>query len=305
MFPKMSATADGARIYERALRAAAGSDVDVTTALQGADLCVARYESPPYDLIVAPIDASRLSINLSAAAVRGGIRGERERDFAGRRHSLFLTPARSDVHWRRIEWSRHITIYFHRRSFDEAAGASRGAEVFDRPMTDARRPDLRPWIDALELAIVRDDPFAAEATLGLARLILASLLHRPGKGAAGLPPQIIARTRDYIATHLDSPLRVSDLAVAAGMTPSHFAHAFTTTTGCTPHRYVRERRLACAMQMLQHTRVELAEVAATCGFSSQQHLNATFRRFAGTTPGQVRRDAKPNIPILGNIGRSA
>jgi AraC family transcriptional regulator len=137
---------------------------------------------------------------------------------------------------------------------------------------------------------------AAEAADSLARLLLVRLTRRRAtemQRAAALSPTRLARLREYVAAHLAERLLVADLAAAVGLAPNHFAHVFTAQMGLPPHQFVVEMRLQRAMELLAHTRLSLAEVAATCGFASQQHLTVQMRQRMGTTPGRYRQARSP------------
>jgi len=280
----------GAKVYDVALQEAGGTLVDTAAASNGTQLCVALYRSPPYDLSVTSMTVPRLSINLRSVAVSGGVAGERRRDYAGRRYSMFFTPAYAEARWRKMEGSRHLNLYFQPRTLEEAADGGHSV-LLDQPLMDLHQPSTRPFIDALERTIVRQESFAHDATTSLALLILAGLVQRADRRTPTLTPSAMAHVHEYVETHLDSPLRVADLAAAAGMAPSCFASAFNAASGMPPHRFVLAQRLARAMQLLQASRLELSEVALACGFSSQQHMTTTMQRVFGTTPGRARRVA--------------
>jgi transcriptional regulator GlxA family with amidase domain len=57
----------------------------------------------------------------------------------------------------------------------------------------------------------------------------------------------------------------------------------------TPHQYVLQERVAKARTLITRTNVRLAEVATTCGFADQSHLNRVFKRFTGVSPGIYRQ----------------
>jgi AraC family transcriptional regulator len=282
----------GAKIYDRLLRNGGGQVLGAVSMRQDAQLRIALYESPPYDLRVPPMGVARLSINLRSAPVSGGLHGDRARDYRGRRYSLFLAPAQSEAHWRKPQPSRHINIYFNEAVLDEGDGDHRGSLLSEKILMDASYPHLKPLIDALELSMACDDTFAEGASVGIARLMLATLARQPDRPSPRLPPASMAKVRDYVLAHLDAPILVSDLAAILGLTSNRFALAFTATAGHPPHRFVLECRLKHAMDLLRNTHAGLADVAAACGFSSQQHLTTTMRHLAGTTPGHVRRAAK-------------
>jgi len=279
----------GAMSYDRGLQAVTRGGASVKTASRGSDLCVGIYDSPPYDLRIGPMESPRLSINLGTAAAWGGIGGERERRFAARRYSLFFTPAGVDVHWRKTEPSRHLNFYFHPRMLSESIEPRSGSMAADRPLLDAHVPALRPLVDALSVSIVRNDTIAREATLSLSHLILATLAQGPDPSAKSLSPETMRRMVEHIDAHLDSTIRITDLAAAAAMPTGTFALCFKRATGCTPHRFILMRRIERAADMLRGGALDVAEVALACGFSSQQHLTTVMRRMNACTPGQLRR----------------
>lgn len=88
---------------------------------------------------------------------------------------------------------------------------------------------------------------------------------------------------------LDEPLSLDHLAAAAGVSRYHFCRVFKAKTGLSPHRYVMAMRIERATRLLTSSCLSLAEIAYTCGFSSQAHMTDLFRKHAGLTPGLVRK----------------
>jgi AraC family transcriptional regulator len=105
-----------------------------------------------------------------------------------------------------------------------------------------------------------------------------------------LPARILSRIRDRIEGQLDRKLSLASLAKDSGYSRAHFLRMFRTATGLTPHQYVLERRLSAAQQLLRQSRLLLADIALKCGFSSQTHMNDTFRKRLGVTPLEYRRN---------------
>jgi AraC family transcriptional regulator len=62
-----------------------------------------------------------------------------------------------------------------------------------------------------------------------------------------------------------------------------------TDLGKAPHRFVTERRIQHALELLRNEDRSIAEIAHAAGFSSQSHLTSNFRRVTELTPGQFRR----------------
>jgi AraC family transcriptional regulator len=97
------------------------------------------------------------------------------------------------------------------------------------------------------------------------------------------------RILEYIETHLDGDITVSDLADAACFSLFHFVRAFHAAMGCPPHAYLSERRLDRAKQLLAHSDTSLVNVALTCRFSGQANFTKAFTRAMGVSPGRFRR----------------
>jgi AraC family transcriptional regulator len=104
----------------------------------------------------------------------------------------------------------------------------------------------------------------------------------------GLSRERLKRVRDYIETHLDDRLTLTDLAGVACLSPYHFSRSFKQAIGVGPQRYVMQRRLERAKTLMRRTNQPLAIIAQQAGFTDQSHLTSIFRRETGTTPGRYR-----------------
>ena len=104
-------------------------------------------------------------------------------------------------------------------------------------------------------------------------------------GLASRPRQ---RVIDFINEHLQDELSLVELSRIAKLSPHHFATAFKASTGLSPHRYVIERRINRASDLLRRDDKSISEIAYAVGFSSQSHLTANFRRTMGVTPRRFR-----------------
>ncbi len=286
--PNDAAPLRGSTIYDSFLRHSGGLRVDGTCDFRARDLQVALYQSPPYELKIGAIDVPRLSINLVDAAVSGGIGSDHRRDYAGRRHSLFFTPAQSDAHWIKSKCSRHLNIYFRDDLLDEYAGEGGALLRRERPLADGHLSRIKPWIEALELTIGQSGSYACDASLGLAYLIVAELARTPHRHAGRLGSSALLKVRNYVCEHLAERIHVSDLAALSGMPVGRFSLSFRTSTGFTPHRYILQLRIEAVRRLLCERRYSLAEVAAECGFASQQHMATVMRKLAGVRPSDLR-----------------
>ncbi|MEM7555434.1 MAG: AraC family transcriptional regulator [Cyanobacteria bacterium P01_A01_bin.84] len=102
----------------------------------------------------------------------------------------------------------------------------------------------------------------------------------------GLSKLKFKQVTEYINEHLDSDLKIIELAAIAQISPYHFIRLFRKTTGKTPHQYVLQQRIIKAEYLLQHEDISISEIAAMVGFCDQSHLTKYFKHITGFTPKQ-------------------
>jgi AraC-like DNA-binding protein len=111
----------------------------------------------------------------------------------------------------------------------------------------------------------------------------------PDGSARGLDPRQLRLVTEAIHQKIGEPISVSTLSSVAGLSRSHFSHAFRASLGRTPHAHIVRMRIDRAMQLMAETGLPLSEIALVTGFSDQAHFSNRFRRFAGMTPTQWRK----------------
>ena len=94
--------------------------------------------------------------------------------------------------------------------------------------------------------------------------------------------------RDLIDEEVDGELFLESLAQKAGVTRFQVIRDFLQVTGLTPGRFIRNRRIRFASQLIR-SGVGLSEAAAAAGFVDQSHLSRVFRAIHGITPGMLQR----------------
>ncbi len=169
--------------------------------------------------------------------------------------------------------------------------------------------------DALRLAMVKRDPFLE---LNLRRLIKviadpddvsalfadslcnAVALHVFSKYSLGSSPLSLPglserlsavamdQLKEFIEDSLSDVILCSDLARIAGCHTRQLSDAFRDRFGVTPGRYVLNRRLARARQLIAGSSAGYADIAFATGFSSQAHMGSALKKYYGMTPRQIR-----------------
>ena len=161
--------------------------------------------------------------------------------------------------------------------------------AFDDPSLAAV---LREMVREIERGCPNGALFAESLSVGVALHLWRTRSTRPGPAArerGRLSALQWTRVEELIASELASDLSLSALSEALGLSKPHFVRLFRRTAGTSPHRYVMQRRIERARELIVASQVPLIDVASEAGFASQSHLNRLFRKTYGITPGDARR----------------
>lgn len=93
---------------------------------------------------------------------------------------------------------------------------------------------------------------------------------------------------DLVRRRFADPLRVADLAAAAGLSVTQLERATRRILGVSPKQLLIRARIDEAIRRLEDTDLSLAAIAGECGFYDQSSFNRLFRRTTGITPGAYR-----------------
>ncbi|MEG3879831.1 AraC family transcriptional regulator [Microcoleus sp. herbarium7] len=91
----------------------------------------------------------------------------------------------------------------------------------------------------------------------------------------GLTRTQLQQVLNYIHTHLDRDLSLTELAEVINISPTYFASLFKQAIEISPHQYVIQQRVERAKLMLSKTDLAIADIALQVGFSSQSHLTTS------------------------------
>jgi AraC family transcriptional regulator len=104
----------------------------------------------------------------------------------------------------------------------------------------------------------------------------------------------IRRACEFIEARLEGDPSIAEIARECRLSASHFARAFRQTVGMPPHRWLMQRRIQRAKELLATGELPLANIALACGFVDQSHLSRIFTQQVGSTPGRWRRFRDPS-----------
>jgi AraC family transcriptional regulator len=161
------------------------------------------------------------------------------------------------------------------------------------PRHGIRDQQLTALIRAMAWEVEAGCPTGSHYGEALSLAFAAYLRHySTGAGTAQPPRGGLSRSQlrpvlDYIRSNLGRDLSLVALAEVVHLSPRHFARAFRTSLGSSPHRYVLGERIREARRWLERRR-PISEVALELGFASQSHFTECFHRVTGVTPRQYQ-----------------
>jgi AraC-like DNA-binding protein len=113
---------------------------------------------------------------------------------------------------------------------------------------------------------------------------------QPPRAVSALPKWRLIRVLRYIEMNIGESITLANLAATAGLSRMYFAKQFRVSTGVRPHDFVLRKRIERAQQLLGATSDTLVEIALSVGFQTQAHFTTVFKKIAGNTPCQFRRE---------------
>ena len=249
----------------------------------GAPIMTARFalfmhESEPLDLVCRQ---------------PGSLRARTYRVTAGQFH---LSPAGRTTH---VGWTadkRSLVIAMENGFIERTLGDAFGGHV---PEMRSRAALRDPAVEALAACPRRGLTDGSRGGGLYLDLAAASLVLRvfethgespkpPTPVRGGLGASRRRRVADFIEAHLEEDIGLAALAAEAGLSRHHFGKAFKATFGKPPCRYITERRIRKAREMLLSDRASITDIALALGFSSHSHFTDVFRKTTGTTPSLFR-----------------
>lgn len=103
-------------------------------------------------------------------------------------------------------------------------------------------------------------------------------------GVVGSKTQRIGKVLDQLRKEYAAPLRVTDLARMASMSPSSFHLHFRQVTSMSPLQYQKQIRLQEARRLLSIETLDAASVAFKVGYESPSQFSREYRRLFGQPP---------------------
>jgi len=93
----------------------------------------------------------------------------------------------------------------------------------------------------------------------------------------------------FARNYYQDEIGAEEMAEASKLSKYHFTRLFKQETGVTPIQYLTNIRLQKAIELLQHTKYSVEEIAQLVGYKNANYLNKITRKLMGKSPGQIRQ----------------
>ena len=198
----------------------------------------------------------------------------------------------------------HVPLvhYFRLRLSAELSGKiTHGATIVTHSPDGTDAGNFERWADYMRSGnVAKRDHAVEELLLRIDRIQFDPFtLHQPAGKAFGLVEQPdqqsfsnVSSICDYIASNFRHDIDSTDIASSADIHPKYAMSVFKKSTGMTLNEYVNLLRLSYAQALLMKDDINVLHVAMESGFGSLSAFNKSFRKIAGMSPSDFRRDVR-------------
>ncbi|MGO4494807.1 helix-turn-helix domain-containing protein [Paenibacillus sp. 2RAB27] len=96
-------------------------------------------------------------------------------------------------------------------------------------------------------------------------------------------------TIKYIDENLDKEMTIHELSQTVHFHPNYFIRFFKTHFGVPPMRYIYDRRMEKAKELLVYSSYSVTEVANMTGFQDGSYFSTSFKKHMGMSPSDFRQ----------------
>ena len=104
----------------------------------------------------------------------------------------------------------------------------------------------------------------------------------------------VSKITEYIGLNWQKKISVEELAKMVALSESRTAHLFKEATGKSIHKYILEKKIQSAKELLRNTDMTVAEISRTVGYDDALYFSKVFRSEVGASPKNFKNHSKSN-----------
>lgn len=169
----------------------------------------------------------------------------------------------------------------------------------DRVVEDGPAKEYRRLLESILSEVLNQGPGFELLVRGYILELIAGLRRALHVGRGGAWPmtsaeraaRIVESTKEYIDGHITSPIALDDLSENVYLSPYYLSRLFKKETGYSPIKFVIEKKMELAKELLAGTDLKVFDVAARLGYQNPYYFCRLFKKIVGMTPSEYRRRA--------------
>lgn len=114
-------------------------------------------------------------------------------------------------------------------------------------------------------------------------------------------PKPIKKTLQFVDSHFEEPLTVSQISTVAGMSKSAFSRRFKQSMGVPFKLYLNRLRVSKAKWLITQKGLNVTEACFAVGFNDVAYFSRTFRKIEGRSPSHHKNRPKFTNPTMAAI----
>ena len=114
--------------------------------------------------------------------------------------------------------------------------------------------------------------------------------------------EIIRPALEYMMKNFRKNITVAELADITHLSKSYFMSCFRRSAGVSAVEYLIQLRINAACEALLSTEKQISEIAFSCGYDNLSNFNRQFKRVAGCSPNEYRKQSIRAVNPLDSFG---
>ena len=123
-------------------------------------------------------------------------------------------------------------------------------------------------------------------------LNIIQIYSREHKKLSTATSSVFKKVLEHMSQHINSTVRINDLASIACMQPTYFVKRFREAYGIPPVSYFNRMKIYKAMGLLAGTDYSIEEISRMIGIFDTSYFSRMFKKFCNHTPTEYRAEFK-------------
>ncbi|KAF1678927.1 MULTISPECIES: AraC family transcriptional regulator [Bacillus] len=109
----------------------------------------------------------------------------------------------------------------------------------------------------------------------------------------------IKKTKQYIETHADTKMTLTQLSQMAGISAKHYSESFKKWTGQSVTEFITKTRITKAKRLMARSNCKLKEIAHQTGYQDEFYFSRIFKKHTGCSPTSYMKNRRIKIAAYG------